>query len=123
MKDPKNMKTLGEERDLFLDKLTKKVESLGCKGPVEGEPSLPLVTAISLEQRNRIQIMMGMTDKAALSFKLGANPSDTHNAISLRQLTDAYAKVHGTKFHTKMIELLDEYGAEKPRRKPRATKN
>lgn len=124
MKPPKKMKNLGVERTLFLDKLSDLTVELGCHGPIMGEPTFPLTKEnVSLEQITRNQVMMGFPDRAALTLELGANPSHQHRNISLRQLNDAYAFVHGDKVHQKLSELLDQYGAEKPTRKIRPTKS
>ncbi len=124
MKDPKKMKNLGAERTLFLEKLSELATDFGCKGQITGEPNLPLAHGnLSLEQITRIQVMLGFPNRAALTLELGANPSDKHHSISLRQLNDAYALVHGNQAHQKMSDLLDQYGAEKNTRKNRLTKN
>ncbi|MCS5712125.1 hypothetical protein [Candidatus Berkiella aquae] len=125
MNDSKKMKDFGAERILFLDRLSDLVSELDFKGSIKGEPSLPDPKSdnLSLEEIARIQVMMGFPDRVALALELGANPSDTHQGTSLRRLNEAYTEVHGAKVHTKMLNLLDQYGAEvENRKKPRSTK-
>lgn len=126
MNDSKKMKDFGAERILFLDSLSDLVSELDFKGPINDEPALPAPKSnnLSLEEIARIQVMMGFPDKVALALELGANPSHTHKGVSLRRLNEAYLEVHGTKVHTKMVNLLDQYGAEvENRKKLRSTKN
>lgn len=124
MKDAKKMKSHGEERTLFLEALERKVEELGFKGPIKGEPKLPKAgDSLSLEQIARIKIMMGMVGRAEHVFEAGADPSYIHHGQSMLDLNNAYAPVHGKKETQEMTDLLEEYGAEKPSRKPRKSKN
>lgn len=123
MKNDKQMQTHGEARTRFLDALERKVEELGFKGPIKGEPKLPKAgESLSLEQIARIKIMMGMVGRAEHVFEAGADPSYTHHGQSMWDLNNAYARVHGKKESQQMNDLLQEYGAEKPRRKPRSSK-
>lgn len=123
MKDAKKMKTHGEERALFLEALELKVEELGFKGPIKGEPKLPKAgDSLSLEQIARIKIMMGMVGRAEHVFEAGADPSYTHHGQTMLDLNNAYARVHGKKEAKEMSNLLEEYGAQMPSRKPRSSK-
>lgn len=122
-KAPKKMKNFGEERALFLDKLSDLAVQHDCKGAIQGEPPLPPPTSetLSLEQIARIQVMMGFPERAALAWELGSNPSEEHNGISLRRLNDAFANIHGKKVHEQLVEWLDQYGAKAENHKKHRT--
>lgn len=124
MKDPKKMKTFGAEHALFLEKLSDLVVEEGFQGPIPGEPKLSSAgEKLSLEEITLNRVLMGFPEDAALTLRLGADPSHTHRGLSLRQLNDAFEKVHGNKEHQKMDAVLDQYGVPKKTLKSRPTKS
>ena len=104
MKDSKKMDK-DKEVVIFLEKLTDLAESLGCRGPIPGEPELPEgPKSMTLEQIAQLKVMMGFPELADLALKIGAAPTE-----ELINLNDALKPVHGDKEHKEMKLLLGKY--------------
>jgi hypothetical protein len=97
---------LAANRELFLAKLEKVVNSLGCKGKIPNEPVLPeSQPPLSQEDILMLQVMMQDKEGVLLSLQLGADPCYERKGNSLIRLAKAYGV-------TDIVDLLKEYGAE-----------